>query len=177
MKETLRDYKGMNLPQEILAKAEHLRESIQSVIGEDIQYKVLGMKSKTITYKRGKITIHDRNVESEKTYTKSAEVFSAAEFGFFNNLNDLKDPKILADYVDCFTIINDELENSNSKQLLMMRKTINSLDQIVLHKTAVIFRAYNEKEKLEMQAKEDAIEAEALGFGIDESLKALASSF
>ena len=176
MKEILRDYKGMNLSQETLAKAEHIRESIQSVIGEDTQYKVLGIKSKTITYKRGAKTIHDRNKESEKVYTKSSETFSAAEFGFFNNLNDLKDPKILEDYVDSFVVIPDEVD-PEARQMLMMRKTVNSLGQIILYKTALIFRPYNEQEKLDMQAKEDAIEAEALGFTVSDNLKSLASVF
>ena len=176
MKEILRDYKGLGLSQETLAKATHLRESIQSVIGEDTQYKVLGIKSKTITYKRGAKTINDRNKESEKVYTKSSETFSAAEFGFFNNLNDLKDPKILEDYVDSFVVIPDEVD-PEARQMLMMRKTVNSLGQIILYKTALIFRPYNEQEKLDMQAKEDAIEAEALGFTVSDNLKSLASVF
>lgn len=180
MKETLRDYKTLGLQPDILAKAEHLRTAIQSVIGEDYQYTILGMKSKTITYKRGAKVIHNRNKDTERTYTKSVETFTANEFGFFSNLNDLSKPEILSDYVDAFTIVPDEV-NKDAKQLLLMRKTVNKLGQIILYKTALIFRKMSEEEKAELKAKEEIAEAESLGFTIndtlDDTLKSLASSF
>ena len=73
-------------------------------------------------------------------------------------------------------VIPDEVD-PEARQMLMMRKTVNSLGQIILYKTALIFRPYNEQEKLDMQAKEDAIEAEALGFTVSDNLKSLASVF
>lgn len=176
MKETLRDYRELGLSQDLLSKVTNLRNSIQSVIGDDLQYTILGLKSKTITYKRGAKTIHDRNKESERVYTKSAEQFSASEFGFFSNLNDLSKPEILDDYVDSFVVIPDEVD-PEARQLLMMRKTVNKLGQIILYKTALIFRPMSEEEKLALKAKEDIAEAEALGFTVSDNLKALASVF
>ena len=170
MREKLVDYNQMGLEAPILEKALHLRTAIQSVIGEDLDYMVLGIKSKTITYKRGKRIICDANRDTTREYSKSADNFSAAEFGFFSNLHDLKKPEILEDYVDQFTIVQDEIDK-DAKQLLMMRKTVNKLKQIILHKTAIIFRAYTEDEKLEILAKEEQEELAALGFADDKLLK------
>lgn len=175
MREELRDYNQMGLEPAILKKALDLRNAIKSVIGEDLDYIVLGIKSKTITYKRGKKVICDANKETTRTYSKSADDFTANEYGFFTNLHDLSKPEILTDYVDQFTVIDDEVDK-DAKQLLMLRTSVNKLKQIILYKTAVIFRPMTEDEKLEALAKEEEEELSNLGFGGD-SLKQLASSW
>lgn len=160
----LESYKDMNLESTILAKAENLRSKISEVIGEDTEYKLLGTKHLTITYKRGARSLHSVNEENRKSYMKAREELTQKEFGLFSNLNNLKNPDILDDYVNVFTIVPDEYDKT-AKQILMMRQTTNSLGQIVLYKTAVILRKYTDEEKIELAQKEDNDRAIALGFG------------
>ena len=160
-----------------IVKANTLRKKLLDVLGGDQVYKILGLKTKVLTYDRKYKSVTPRTeVLYQKETEKSLSELTSAQIGYFGNLTNIKALHNLDDVLPSFNVVDDPLD-VNNKMLFMASNSKDSLGRIKITKYAVIFRRYTEEENAEYQARLEAQAAEELGTGYNADLLSMASAW
>lgn len=158
-----------------VAKANTLRKKLLDVLEGDQVYKILGLKTKVMTYDRKykSVTPHTEVLYQRET-EKSLSELSSAQIGYFGNLTNIRNVSNLDDVLPSFNVVDDPLD-ANNKMLFMATSEKDSLGRIRMTKYAVIFRRYTEEENAEYQARLEAQAAEDLGVGYTSDILSMAT--